>query len=226
MVSLPGVAFGRREGAIVRDLLENLRLVRRTEQELPGLVQGVADKDEASCKAKRDWIFDQESKADAVHRDLSTQIAEGAFFGGVREDMLNLLDKIDNIADKTKDAAQLITLAEISDAKAIAVLRSDDMREFLSNLDKAVEALQHLIEAFEIDRKTILERVHVVEGFEEAADASKHNMLVTLFDKSAGPMDPVTLLLVRDFLFCADDIADNAEDASDVVLVLIAKGYG
>jgi len=36
----------------------------------------------------------------------------------------------------------------------------------------------------------------------------------------------VTVIQLRDFIFVSDDIADNAEDASDVILVLIAKGYG
>jgi len=226
LVSLPGATFSRREGRILRAVEENLRLVREAEQGLPGLVAAVADDDERTCIGLRDKIFELESQSDTAHRDLSTQIAEGAFFGGVREDMLNLLEKIDNIADKAKDAARLITLAEIKDEKAIAILRSEDMRQFLSNLDQAVVALQGLLEAFNINRKTILDRIHVVEEFEEAADASKQNMLAALFEKSNGGVDPVTLILVRDFLFCADDVADNAEDASDVVLVLVAKGYG
>jgi hypothetical protein len=38
--------------------------------------------------------------------------------------------------------------------------------------------------------------------------------------------DAVSVIGLRDFLFASDDIADNAENASDVVLVLVAKGYG
>jgi predicted phosphate transport protein (TIGR00153 family) len=225
LVSLPGVAFGRREGTIMRAVQEELRIVRETEQEIPGLVAAVAEVDEASCRNRRDRIYELESKAADAKRDLSTQIAEGAFFGGVREDLINLLDKIEKIADKAKDAARLITLADITDAKAREILRSEDMRLFLANLDLAVVALQHLIEAFEIDRKTILQRVHAVEEYEEAADTFKQNILAALFERSRG-IDPVTVIVVRDFVFSADDVADYAEYASDVVLVLVAKGYG
>ncbi len=97
---------------------------------------------------------------------------------------------------------------------------------FLANLDNSVVALRSVVEAFAIDRTTVLQRVHVVEGFEEEADVYKNNMLMSLFQKDAGAIDPVTLMLVRDFLFCADDVADRAEDASDVAIVLVAKGYG
>jgi predicted phosphate transport protein (TIGR00153 family) len=226
LVTLPGVSFSRKEGGILRRVQDNLRIVRETELEIPGLVAAVAARDGASCRSKRNKVFELEARAAAVRRETSTQIAEGAFFGGVREDMLDLLQKIDGIADTAKDAARLITLAEITDAKALDVLQSEDMRQFLANLDLAVVALQRLIEAFEIDRKTVLERVHTVEEHEEVADAFKQKLLAALFEKSGGEIDPVTLILVRDFLFSADDVADRAEDASDVALVLVAKGYG
>jgi predicted phosphate transport protein (TIGR00153 family) len=225
MVSLPGVTFGRKEATILRAVREGLLIVRETEQEIPPLVAAVADGDAASCRSRRGRIFQLESKAADAKRDLSSQIAEGAFFGGVREDMINLLDKIEKIADKAKDAARLLTLAEIADTEAREILRSEDMRQFLASLDMAVVALQRLIEAFEIDRKTILERLHAVKDNEEAADTFKQKILAALFERSRG-IDPVTMILVRDFVFCADDMADNAEHASDVVLVLVAKGYG
>jgi len=226
LVRLPGVTFSTKESAIVKRMVDDVRLIRETEQTLPGLVSAVAGGDSAACQERRDRVFDLESKAAAVHRELSTQIAEGAFFGGVREDMLDLIGKIYAVADKAKDAARLITLTRVTDATAIEVLRSEDMGQFLSNLDRAVLALQGIVEAFAMDRRTVLERVHSVEEYEEAADTFKQNMLVALFEKSQGGIDPVTLILVRDFLFCADDVADKSEDASDVALVLVAKGYG
>lgn len=225
MVSLPGATFSRKEGTIIGQLQDELAVVRETEQEIPGLVSAIAHGDFQTAKTTRDRIFELESKASEGRRRISRQIAEGAFFGGVREDIINLLEKIEKIADKAKDAARLITLAEITDQKAREILASDDMREFLANLDQAVVALQEVVKAFEIDRKTVLERVREVEEYEEAADGFKQGVLSALFERSKG-IDPVTVILVRDFLFCADDVADNAEHASDIALVLVAKGYG
>lgn len=226
MVTLPGVAFGNREPSILKKMVEDVSLVRQTEIALAGLVSAVAQGDMAARLEKRTAVFQLEAKAAELQRELSTQIAQGAFFGGVREDILELLAKVYSISDKAKDAARLITLTEVTNAGALSVLRSDDMKQFLTNLDNAVVSLQSVIEAFGIDRETVLERVHVVERFEEEADTYKNNMLMALFEKGGGSIDPVTLMLVRDFLFCADDVADRAEDASDVAIVLVAKGYG
>ena len=99
------------------------------------------------------------------------------------------------------------------------------MRLFIADLKGSVSALENLIAAFTINKKEVLARVHSVEEFEESADSRKDVLLRELF-RGASKLNPVTVIQLRDFIFVADDIADNAEDASDVVLVLIAKGYG
>jgi uncharacterized protein Yka (UPF0111/DUF47 family) len=68
-------------------------------------------------------------------------------------------------------------------------------------------------------------RVHRVEEFEELADTMKDALLRELF-RYPRIGDTLAIIQLRDFLFAADDVADNAEDASDVILVLVAKGYG
>lgn len=225
LVSLPGISFSSKETAIMREIKEAVGIVRETEQRLPDLVEAAARGDLSGCMEMRSGIFELEAKAAAAKKGLSTRIAEGAFFGGVREDMIDLLGNVEAIADKAKDAARLITLAEITDPNAREILRSDDMKRFLSKLDQTVAALQELLGAFQVDRKTILQRVAPVEDHEVEADVYKQKVLTALFDRTRG-IDPVTVILVRDFVFSADDVADYAEHASDVVIVLVAKGYG
>ena len=99
------------------------------------------------------------------------------------------------------------------------------MKGFIAGLRSAVEALETLVATLGRGRKEVLSKVHTVEEFEEKADSVKELLLRELFDK-ANSMNPVTVIQLRDFIFVADNIADNAEDASDVILVLVAKGYG
>ena len=138
--------------------------------------------------------------------------------------MLNLLDKVDNIADSAKDASRFLEAEANLDDFAISILKSEDMRQFVGNLQSAVSTLGTLVAAFRTSRKEMLGMVHKVEEFEEAADTNKDHLLKMLFRSTSQP-NPITVIQMRDFIFVADDIADNAEDASDVVLVLLAKGY-
>lgn len=213
-----------KERTILDGIYEHLAQARATFDKLAALVGAVAAGDDARSDALMGEVMEAESKADAIHRELSTKIAEGAFFGGVREDFLNLLEAIDSIADAAKDAARLLVIDRIRDTRALSILSSENAGVFLQNLGSAVDALTDLIKGFEIDKKTIVSRVHRVEEFEELADGRKDALLRELF---AFPRigDTLAVIQLRDFLFAADDVADNAEDASDVVLVLVAKGY-
>ncbi|TLY14292.1 MAG: DUF47 family protein [Thaumarchaeota archaeon] len=194
MVSLSGFSINRRERAIVEGVGSHLATVKRTVEDFGGLIDSVSSGDAASARRFFDAVMGDETKADTIHRDLSLRVANGAFFGGVREDIIELL-------------------------------RSDEMRLFIADLKGSVSALENLIAAFTISKKEVLARVHSVEEFEESADSRKDVLLRELF-RGASKLNPVTVIQLRDFIFVADDIADNAEDASDVVLVLIAKGYG
>ncbi|MDG6898419.1 MAG: DUF47 family protein, partial [Nitrososphaerota archaeon] len=106
-----------------------------------------------------------------------------------------------------------------------SVLASDSMKLFLADLKATVNALKDLVKAMKVGRKAALAIIERVEDFEEEADGHKDALLKQLF-RQAETMNSVSVIQLRDFTFVADDIADNAEDAGDVILVLLAKGYG
>ena len=210
---------------IVDGIEKHIAIVKRSVDDFAKLVDAVARGAAEDAKLFFDGVIACEKEADEVHRMLSTEIAEGAFFGGVREDMLGLLENIDSIADSAKDASRVLEAQWRLDSFAIALLRSEAMSQFVANLRSAVNSLGDLVAAFRTNRKEMLSRVHDVEDFEESADSNKDQLIKQLFQSTEHP-DPITVIQMRDFIFVADDIADNAEDASDVVLVLVAKGYG
>lgn len=216
--------ISRKESKIVQEIEGYFRIVEKTVDGFAGLVKAMAERDWAAAKNFFQLVLDGESEADSVHRTLSMAIAEGAFFGGIREDILDLLETMDNVADSAKDAARFLESEEDLDDFALSLLESDEMKLFVSELQSAVNALGKLIAAFDLGKKEILARIPAVEEWEEAADSSKDKLMKRLFRSSSTP-NPVTVIQMRDFLFVADDIADYAEDASDVILVLAAKGY-
>jgi len=224
-VKLKPLSFiNRKESKVVQEIESYFKIVQKTVDGFVGLVKTMAVNDQTEAKRLFQVVLDGESEADSVHRTLSMAIAEGAFFGGIREDILNLLETMDNVADSAKDAARFLESEEDLDDFAISILRSEEMGLFVSNLQSAVAALGNLIAAFNLGKKELLSRIPVVEEWEEAADSSKDKLMKRLFKSPTNP-NPVTVIQMRDFLFVADDIADYAEDSSDVILVLAAKGY-
>lgn len=223
-MKFPIFSFGRRENVLVDGIQSHLAVVMETVTSFTLLVESAAAGDTVAAKNHFGAVLAGEKRADEVHRELSMEIAEGAFFGGVREDILALLEKIDNIADSAKDASRFLAAEGTLDPLAIGLLKSQEMGGFVRNLVAAVRALQELVAAFKDGKKEILARIPKVEEFEEAADSWKDLLWKQLFSATNRP-DPVTVIQMRDFIAVADDIADNSEDASDVALVLVAKGY-
>jgi predicted phosphate transport protein (TIGR00153 family) len=225
LVDLGFLSVGKRERAIFEGILQHLAIVSRTVDAFAASVEKVGKGDTASAEELARSVFEGETAADTIHRELSLKVAQGAFFGGVREDILNLLEKIDDIADSAKDAARFLSSDLRLGTDARAMLGSENMKLFLDDLKLSVVALTDLVRAFDGGRAKVLSKVHSVEEFEEWADTRKDTLLKQLFANSQR-MDPVTVIQLRDFIFVADDIADDAEDAGDVIIVLVAKGYG
>ena len=224
MPRFPSFSLGGRERSILGDVDQHLAMVKECVVAYQRLVSACAA-GERPVKGLLGTVFELEARAKEKRRDISGKIAEGAFFGGVREDILNLMQTNDRIADKAKDASRLIAITADGNAASLEFLRSEHMTEFQKNLLAAVTALESLIQALQDDKHTVLSKVRAVEDFEEAADTEKDYLLRELLNRPR-TLDPVSIIEMRDFIFLSDDIADNAENSSDLVLVLVAKGYG
>ena len=192
---------------------------------LPVLVSALKDHNRAAVLQECRLIGEIETRADALHQKAAEQISSGSFFGGVREDILLLLEEIDNIADAAKDSSQIFLQRDIS-SSAIDYMFRRDVLSFVNKLVETAEALKKAVLALrEKNAKTEVVKLSVqVERREEEADEIRGSILENLL-RNEIKADPLDIVMLREFLETTDNVADNAEDASDVLLVLIAKGY-
>ncbi|MEM2873732.1 MAG: DUF47 family protein, partial [Nitrososphaerales archaeon] len=137
---------------------------------------------------------------------------------------LNMLEKVDNIADSAKDSTKILMLRRPEDKIINYVFEDNDLMDFLSNCLMAVKKLKEVINGLEKGKNFAFELIGAVEEYEEKADELKARVLNRIFEK-AEEFNVLSVMQFKDFINIADNIADNAEDASDIVLILIAKGY-
>jgi predicted phosphate transport protein (TIGR00153 family) len=223
LATFPTFSFGGREKSIIQGIELHLSVVKSCVITFEKLVGAVTAGD-GSANALEDEVFRLERRADEIQMDLNRKISEGAFFGGIREDILNLIDKIDDIADSAKNASRMLMINSDGNQGSVEMLKSGHMRLFFGKLLAAVDSLESLVGALQIDKKALLSKVHVVREYEKAAEVEKDQLLRTLFKLPR--TDPVAIIQLRDFLYVADDVADNSARASDVIAMLVAKGYG
>jgi predicted phosphate transport protein (TIGR00153 family) len=215
--------FSRGERQILERVIRNLDVSIDAARHLLKLVISLQKYDYDDVNAEYKVIADLEEKEDELHRSLVREIATESFFGGIREDFLNLLEKIDSIADEAKDAAKIFHQRHVP-KETVDYLFRGDVISFISTCLKATELFRESILALEKDKREVLSLVEKVEESEEAADTIRYSILDNLFKNEIGG-DVLDIIMLKDFLNTADDVADNAEDGSDILQVIVAKGY-
>ena len=199
-------------------------LVLETVRKLKTLVQNLS-KDEEEALKKFHEIDLLETQADEVHKKLVEEIAKGNFFSYLREDFLSLLENIDGIADAAKDSSKILVESRLNRDSIKFVFSETKGLEYISVLERTVSALLECIKSLRKEPPSkMLHLIQEVEVNEEKADSIKGEVMKRLYE-NAERLKLLDVITLKDFLNTADDIADKAEDASDVLLQMIAKGY-
>ena len=219
--------MGRREKELLKLFDNQLDLVEKAAGTLKSLVAAAERGDWQIAESNSTMISKYGSLSRDTHRRSIMRLCEGVFFAGLREDFLNLLERIDKIGVHAKDAARIITEGR-PEADALRYLYPSLEASIEVYLDKVlltVKALEEAIHSLESSSKEAVQGALRVEKFEEEADETKFRLIRHLYDHRSD-LDLFAFLHLKDFIFKLDDIADAAEDASDVIIEIVAKGEG
>lgn len=154
-----------------------------------------------------------EHEADELRRDLLAKLSQGILLPPDRQDLVQLVTLLDDVADHAHGASRLLALLH-----EVPAGFADDLRLFASMLTEAVGVLDQALHALsEGQARDALEACTKVETIEENADRLKSEMLGRLF---FAEMHAGTLLLMHDLIEAMENTADHAEDTADLVRVL------
>lgn len=218
---------GKKEREVVRLFDDHMGMVLKAVEGLRELVSSASKDDWSLTVARAELIAKYETLADDVHREAVVELSRGAFFAGMREDFLNLLERVDSIADAAQNAAHILAQAEPNRKASIEIL-SGEHPNLTDLVEKSIEAVmlaRESVSALQSDTNLAVEKAMNVEKAEELADRLKDlivRKIYTMRDKA----DPLTILQLRDFTLKIDDVADTAEDVSDLVIMIVAKASG
>ena len=198
-------------------------MVQRCAMELKNVISSVEQLNWALVKRQAEIVSKYESMADDLHREAVIEIAQGAFFAGMREDFLDLIEKVDDIADASQDAARVIAEAPI-DRKVLEYLQKGDstLRRFVDCIDTCVTTLGESIESLRTNAEVAVNKSLEVEKAEEAADQINSELILSL-STHRQQIDVLTYLQVKEAIFKLDEVADAAENCSDLVITVVVK---
>ena len=215
--------LSRGEHSIIERVVALLDVSIDSANHLVVLSESLRAHDYEAVDREFETIHALERKVDEDHRQLVREIATGSFFGGIREDLLDLLELIDNIADSAKNSAQIFHQIRFPD-EVIDYLFQGDVGSFIKSVIDAAETFKQAIRSLEKDKDEVLSLTEKVEKDERQSDELHHKIVQHLFKNEINAKS-LDIIMLRDFLSLVDDIADNSEGGSDVLQVLVAKGY-
>lgn len=166
-----------------------------------------------------------ESEADDMRRRISEELCRGVFFGRLREDLLDLLDEIDNIADYAKDAIKQLVETTPSWDLLHFTFSLPEMDRYIRSCVMASEKLLQSFRVFRSDVEKARPLLREIERLEEEADDLRMSILKTVLSEGDN-YRVIDLILVKEMIGMMDNICDSAEDASDILFQIIAGGYG
>lgn len=216
--------IGRKERRVLELISDHLEMVDKTVQGLEALLEAAKSGDWKRVEEMSGKIGELETLADGLHRDAVVAISQGAFFSGTRDDFLELMEQNDVVADAAHNAATILAESPI-DSTSFLILYEEPkatVDDLFTLLKETVKLLRESVAALETDSELAVSKSLLVERAEEEGDLVKDRLLKNIFSHKSD-LEVLTLLQLRDFVLKLDEVADAAEDSSDLVISLVAK---
>jgi len=219
-----GIQFvGRGDKQILRFYNDLLGYVLKQIDSLKRLVTYIAEEDWELASNEATMIGTFESLADDTKQNASLKLCKGAFFSGLSQHFLELLEGIDDMADAAKDASTSATEINLHSPVFHSLLKDQDsLYDMINEVAESARALGVAIEALSLGSDPVIDGILEVRKHEKLADGIKAKLVKRLYSQKSDT-DVLTLLQIKEFISSLDLIADAAEDSADILLAIIAK---
>lgn len=157
-----------------------------------------------------------EGRADDMRREVEVELLGGALLASSRGDMLEIIERTDNLANAGEAVLDFLLLQEVKvpeDLKPLAKEIADKSLEIFAE----VKAALHML--FE-DKDKALEHTKAVEQKESEIDKLERSFIKKLFGMD---LELAEKIQVREFIERLAEISDRAEDLSDRIEMVVAQ---
>ncbi|EWH09544.1 hypothetical protein DS2_11953 [Catenovulum agarivorans DS-2] len=205
----------------------HIDVVKATADKLPVFFEAVFNSDWTTAQQVRDEISKSEKQADAIKRDLRTQLPKGLFLPVDRADLLELLVQQDKIANKAKDIAGRVIGRELAIPRKLQTDFMVYLNRCIDAVDLAAKAINELDELLETGfrgREVDLVEKIISKVAEIEEDTDKLQVGLRQSVRTAeSEMNPIDAIFLYDVIEWVGDLADRAESVGGRLELLLAK---
>lgn len=199
---------------VQRHLALTTGIVEDLEKAMRASIKG--DKKETERCIQR--VASSEKEADGLRRNVMDEISTGELSPTDREDLMNLVKKVDMVADWSRESTRILGAIPMDN---VPVSIKDESIEMVVNVKECAVSLQKCVNSIMTKPEEALKAADIVERQEEKVDEI-HEKARILLGKEDIQKAGVAVLIGQ--LFEAIEmIADSCEDACDQVRVIIVR---
>ncbi|MFP3255002.1 MAG: DUF47 family protein [Thermoplasmata archaeon] len=153
-----------------------------------------------------------------IKKENERMLYQGLLFPEDRFLFITLSEKIDKVMNKINQSVRAITERKIP-LPGINFLRDSGLNEFLDLTIKSVEKLDLAIKELFAGENDVISICNEIENLEGKIDEIKLKILkeIHLLEKD---LDVFTILQIENIVHRIDEISDEAEDSSDIIILV------
>lgn len=208
----------RKETKALSAVQNHLALTTGIVEDLEKAIRAAIEGDLQEMQKCINRVASSEKEADRLRRGVMDEISVGELSSDDREDLMDLIKKVDMVADWSRESTRI--LGAIPMASVPASIQAESVEMVLGVKECAV-SLQKCVNMIMTKEQEALQAADAVERQEEKVD-DIHEKARILLGKEDLPRAGIAVL-VGQLFEAMEMIADSCEDACDQVRVIIIR---
>ncbi len=211
----------------IRPLQQHMQSVQVCVEQLIPFFKAVLAKDWETVAKERQEISRLEREADKLKRDLRLHLPKSLFMPVSRRDLLEVLTMQDNIANKAKDIAGIITGRKMEFPEGLDTLLLEYVErsiEASAQAQKAINELDELVATgFRGNELTVVENmIRELDTIEGETDRLQINLRAEIY-KRESELPPVDVIFIYKVIDGIGELADRAQRVGSRLELMLAR---
>lgn len=208
----------RKETKALETIQRHLALTTGIVEDLEKAVRAAVENDLKEMQRCIERVANSEKEADSLRRREMDEISAGELSATDREDLMNLMKRVDMVADWSREATRILRAIPMN---YVPISIRDESIEMIMSVKECTVSLQKCVNKMMTKPEEALKAADDVEREEEKVD-DLHEKARILLGKEDIPRAGVAILVAQ--LFEAIEmIADSCEDACDQIRVIMVR---
>jgi predicted phosphate transport protein (TIGR00153 family) len=208
----------RQETKALSSVQRHLALTTGIVEDLEKAIRAAIECDLKEMNRCIDRVVSSEKEADSLRRKVMSEISTGELSPTDREDLMDLVKKVDMVADWSRESTRVLGAIPMEHVPSSI---KDALIEMVLSVKQCAVSLQTCVNRMMKKTEEALQAADAVEREEEKVD-DIHEKARILLGKEDLPRAGVAIL-VSELFEAMEMIADSCEDACDQVRVIIVR---